>query len=288
MRLIAILISLWANRYPEWLDRWRRSDLLFAYADWLRLRVLGSRGWQGAAGVFAFILPPVLLVILLQWWFGWLLGLVLGVAALLFAHGPARVDDDLAEFLGGWEQEDLERARRAVHGLSGHAEVPLEPSALPEEAVRGLFWQSYERLLGPIFWFVLLGPWGAVLFRLAAIAKEYNDNRQEPEEGFGSAVGALLYVLNWIPVRLAALAFGLAGSFVHAMEGWRDAAGARSGDNRYLLESSALGALNTPLTIIAADEVRAAAREARSLITRGVLCWLAVIALITITGQLAD
>ncbi|RFA31268.1 hypothetical protein CAI21_01105 [Alkalilimnicola ehrlichii] len=261
--------------------------MVFGYADWLRLKVLGPNRWQGAFGVFAFLLPPVLLVALVQWWLGgWFLGLVLGVAALVFAHGPSRVDDDLDEFLASWEQEDVARARRAASELSGEEESPAAMDALPEEAVRGLFWQSYERLLGPIFWFVLLGAWGVVLFRLAYVAKEYAESRDESSESFGEAANLLVYVLDWIPTRLAALAYGLAGSFVHSMEEWKQAAEGRFAGNRVGFVGAAMGALNLSLREQAPEAVRSTAREARSLVTRAVLCWLAVIALLTIAGWL--
>lgn len=288
MRLIAILISLWANRYPERLDRWRRSELLFGYADWLRNRALGVQRWHGALGLFAFLLPPVLLVALLQWWFGgWLLGLVLPVAVLLFAHGPARVDDDMEEFLSAWEQEDEARARRAALELGGEQESPANIDQLPAQALGGLFWQSYLRFLGPIFWFVLLGPWGAMLFRLAYIAKEYAESRHERDERFEQAANMLVYVLDWIPTRLAAAAYGLGGSFVHAMQGWQRASEDAFSGNRGLLVRAAAGALNMPLRESDPEKLRTTAREARSLVTRAVLCWLAVIALATITGWLS-
>src|SRR5690606_30591874 len=139
MRLIAILLSLWANRHPEWLDKWRRSEPLFQYADWLRQRVLGAGRWQSALGLAAVVIPPLLVVVLLQWWLGgWLLGLAIAVAALLFAHGPGRVDDDLEEFLSAWEQEDMPRAQRAVQALSGTADSPAAGAQLPQEAIHGL------------------------------------------------------------------------------------------------------------------------------------------------------
>lgn len=285
MRLIAILISLWANRFPDWLDSWRRSDVFFRYADWLRQRVLGGGYWQSSLGLVAFVLPPVLLVALLQWMGGgWLLGLLIAVAALVFAHGPGRSDQDMDEFLAAWEQEDLARARRSSLALSGGLEGPANTDELPQEALHGMFWQSYRRVLGPVFWFVLLGAWGAVLFRFVYLAKEYADVRHEAGEPFERTVSSVLYVLDWIPTRLAALGFGLAGSFVHAMQGWQEAAPDRN--PRRLVLRAAEGALNMPLTSLSPDAVSAVAGEARSLITRMTLIWLAVIALSTIFGWL--
>src|SRR5690606_14735951 len=109
-------------------------------------------------------------------------------------------------------------------------------------------------------------------------------SRHEEGEPFERAVRALLFVLDWVPARLAALAFGLAGSFVHAMQGWR--ANADDDDHRQLVLSAADGALNMPLNNTTAESVTAVVGEARSLVTRTVLCWLAVVALSTIFGWL--
>src|SRR5262249_4737189 len=90
---------------------------------------------------------------------------------------------------------------------------------------------SIVQVLRPPFWFTVFpGPAGAVLYRAAALlAAEW----QAPVAGaettpimqaravFGGPARALLFVLDWIPVRLTALSFAIVGDFEDAALCWR-------------------------------------------------------------------
>jgi membrane protein required for beta-lactamase induction len=72
--------------------------------------------------------------------------------------------------------------------------------------VRAIFLASHQRIFGVVFWFVILGPIGAVFYRLI--------------EGISSQMltGSTLArqikgLLDWLPVRLEVLLFALGGHF---------------------------------------------------------------------------
>jgi membrane protein required for beta-lactamase induction len=78
-------------------------------------------------------------------------------------------------------------------------------------------------MFGVIFWFLVLGPAapaGAWLFRVTDLMRR----RAVFVEPGGSVVAAARIVhgvLAWLPGRLMAAAFALAGSFEGAVAGWR-------------------------------------------------------------------
>ena len=287
MRLIAILLSLWANRYPERIDRWRRPESFYRYTGWVDARFRALRLDDGLSRYLAMLLPPVLLMAVLQWLaHGWLLGLgelVLSLAALLFAHGSGQVDSHLEAFSEAWRQRRPEYARQALAELDEAAQ-PTDDAALPAAAVDALFWQSYRRVFSAIFWLLLLGPVGPVLMRIAALVHDYAERRAEP--ALAQVASAFLFTLDWLPVRATALAFGLAGSFVHAVEGWRAALQTPDEHSRRIVAGSGRAALDADETEMQPDSAVELLADARALVSRSLLVWLAATALMTIAGWL--
>src|SRR4029078_1389132 len=90
--------------------------------------------------------------------------------------------------------------------------------------------ESYRRVFATLFWFTLLpGPAGAVLYRAAALLAEHwrGDTRGEDvtpiakaREAFGRPARRVLWLLDWIPVRLTALSFAVVGDFEDAVYCW--------------------------------------------------------------------
>ncbi len=82
-----------------------------------------------------------------------------------------------------------------------------------------------------LFWFVLLpGPAGAVLYRaVALLAAQWRgpvpgvepSPLVQSRSAFGRPARLLQDVLDWIPVRLTALAFAVVGDFEDAVACWR-------------------------------------------------------------------
>jgi cobalamin biosynthesis protein CobD/CbiB len=85
---------------------------------------------------------------------------------------------------------------------------------------------SHRHVFGVMFWFLVLpGPTGAILYRMAAILEEKWGARPVEEYGkFGSFAHRMFHFIDWIPVRLTALSFAVAGDFEDAVYCWRSQA----------------------------------------------------------------
>lgn len=288
MRLIAILLALWANRYPQQADRWRSPLPFLRYVHWLS-GYLPRRGeGEGVLRLAAILVPPILLFALLQAWVGdWLLGIgemVLGVWALVFLHGPGRVDDQLERYLDAWRQGQIDTARAHAAALAGRDVEAVNDWHLPMAALEGLFWQSYRRMFSGIFWLLIAGPIGPVALHLALLVRDAAAERAD--DGLTQAGNALVYALDWLPGRAAALAFGLAGSFVHAVERWRASQEEPDAGIRELVVGAGIGALDLDQPPAEPEAVEEALRDARDLVGRSTMVWVAVAALLTIAGWL--
>jgi adenosylcobinamide-phosphate synthase len=86
---------------------------------------------------------------------------------------------------------------------------------------------SYRHVFGVMFWFVLLpGPTGAILYRLALSLKGRWGGKLGPEHGrFGTFALVAAKWIDWVPLRLTAMAFAVVGNFEDAVYCWRNQAG---------------------------------------------------------------
>ncbi len=288
MRLIAILLALWAKQYPQQLDRLRVTDSCYRYARWLQTRL--PVGLWGSAGVILLLLPPLLLAWLIQGWFGdWLFGLggmLLGVAALLFAFGTEHSDLLVEQFLQAWREGDQALARQAATSLNGATLPPMSSGeGLPQAAVQGLFCYSHERIFGVLFWLVLLGPVGAFAYHLIVLARRFGDRHPDSGDGFRQSARGFAWMAGWLPARVTAASFALAGSFIHCAEGWRARRHLSGLDgNAELLAATGFGALGLAPSSSLRELLDQALNDARSLIRRAIVVWLAAITLLTLFG----
>lgn len=220
MSFIGILLALLAERGLGHIPGWGEPALFPALVSrlprWLPLDWL----WRSYAAPFALVLPPVLLVWFLR---GELSNsfaeLLFSSVILLLCLGPRDLADDVQRLLRAHEAEDAQ----AVSQLSRALMRGPEPEPTQRTLLGALFIQSHERLFGVLVWFFVLGPAGAVLYRIASRLPRILRETQPQLAGTPALVAAeaLHGLLAWLPARLTALIYGLAGSLDDALLEWR-------------------------------------------------------------------
>jgi AmpE protein len=285
MTLISALLGIAADRLLPHLHEYRRYGFFLAYTDWWRER-LSAPAWDNIGGLIMMLLPLWLAVGLLQHWvsewaFG-LVGLLFYVAVLVYCLGPRDLAADADTYCRAHESGDNDLRWRAAGLLLRSAEAREGSAESAREVSNAVLVEASDRLFAVLFWFALLGPLGAVMYRSVAVL--YQDQREEGE--FGDGVAWLHGILVWLPVRLLALGYALSGHFDAAVEGWRDiqrAAPQGSEGSLQLLSvtsAAALGDVEPPGRRGGAEQVRAAMR----LVWRTLAIWMVVIALLTLAG----
>lgn len=269
-----------ALRDWQWFDRW---------LEWLRVQRGEAEG--GRLDLVPAILPWVALAALLQWLLAGrgygLPSLLFGIVVLVWCWGPRDLDRDVEAVL---DAEDAGSRDAAVAHLqvAGGSLGQAMPSL-----VDATMFNALRRWFAPLFWFLLLGPLGALLYRLLALAVHGTPSARVSDAGREAGRG-LLSLLEWPVAQLMALAMALVGNFDAVFGAWR-----RAGGNRWALDTGFLGeaaraGVGVEL-VEEAEEARMAGlvpveerypelRDAMSLVWRMLLAWMALLALLVIAG----
>ena len=91
------------------------------------------------------------------------------------------------------------------------------------ELQNALLWINYRFYLAPLFWFTLGGPWGPVTLAGYAFLRAWQSwlaRHHTPHQRLQSGIDAILHVLDWVPVRLAGVAYALLGHGEKALPAW--------------------------------------------------------------------
>jgi AmpE protein len=288
--LLAVFLTLVLGHAAPSMASLRRFDWLL---DWRRY--VGGLGendgaLRGRAGLALILAVPVLVIGLLQIslrqpLYG-LPGFGFSVLLLFYSWGPRDLDLDVERVV---DAPDAQAKRDAASVFLQAGSPPtLDGPAL----VEGVFNGALRRWFGPLFWFLLLGPAGALLYRITAmLALDEAHADMQPEQR--ESAGWLLRVLDWPVAQLMTLALALVAHFDAVLGAWRawHSAGMR-------LDSGFLGAAARASVEFEVAEEEAYAsdnhagaspalvelRDAMSLIWRMLLLWMAVLALFVIGG----
>jgi len=285
MTLISALLGIVVDRLLTQLHEYRQYHYFLQYIDWAR-SYLNASFWDGPAGLLLTLLPVWVAVGLLQIWIGgWvfgLAGLLFYVLVLVYCLGPRDLAVDVATYCEVADSSDAALRARATVRLLGDENPSSDPVELTRRVAAAVLTESADRLFAVLFWFVLLGPLGAVMFRSAAVLY---DQRREQDQ-FGASSVDLYAVLLWLPARLLALSLALSGHFDSALEGWRQAHQTQpegvDGSQRVvsLTGAGALGLQDADFEAAGAAPVRAAMR----LVWRSLAVWLVVLSLLVLAG----
>ena len=273
MMLLAICVALALEQFrPLPMDRLVRAPVAWL-AAWLEqklndgVRLHGGIAWALGAALPAFALLILQLTIhpLLTW--------LLACGVLYLTMGFRQFSHFFTDIHLALRVGDLDRARRILAEWRGRPGELLSSSEVARLAIEQALPLANRHVFAPLLWFVLLGPAGALLYRLThlldacwrvpaqrttdlpADAAPLDVTTAEAGE-FGWFAHRAFSLLDWLPVRLTAIAFAVAGNFEDAVNCWRtQAANWPDRDNAVLLASGA-GALGVRLGMPVRDAAR--------------------------------
>lgn len=301
MNFLALLVGLGIERGLTKLFHLREFRWLDPWIDRVTNQLAGASLANAIIGIAVYALVAISPVAVISWvlygTFAHIPYFLLAVVVLLFSLGPRDLlleIDDLCRAVHDGREEDIQRIIRELR----EGDAPTNTEAQTAAVRRAVFVQANNRIFAVVFWFILLGPTGAWLFRVVdllrhRLAYEYSrDEQTEPSSEFVRAVRILHGVLAWPSAHLLIIGYALAGSFDGGLTAWRSYATQRAQDfficTNDLLDRVGNGAAyQQPVPEDAhASVVRVG--EAMSLVTRTLWwIWAPVIALLTVVGRVS-
>ena len=274
-------------RQHGWYDNWLR---------WLNAQFPEGSFWRGRYGIALALAVPLMAVGLLQlaldrplWGF---VGLLFDIVVLFYCWGPRDLDLDVAAILDA--PDSASRRAAAARLWPGGGSVRLDGGAM----VEAVFRNALRRWFGVLFWFWVLGPFGALLYRLSELAVERDDALLGTDTGIGARTW--LAILEWPVGQLMTLSLALVGNFDAVVGAWRETGNASFQLHNSVLPSAARASVRCEIAEEIGDYTEAGMStatalaevfgelpelsDAMSLVWRILILWLAIIALFVIAG----
>lgn len=305
MKFLVILICLTINYL--WLKDFDRFDDSWFFRFRGRMEALTSdivnkisSGWL--LGLIAIYAVPLLFLALILFLTGdrlfGLLTMLVHIVVLLVAFDRTQPGKLASDFLEKWKAGNMEACMLYLQEELPTSEIPDTASKedLGKYFSKQLIYRCFEKMFVMFFWYMIAGPIGIVFCYVSYQLRD--SHNQEYLESQANLVDLIIRLLEWIPIRLLAIAFCLAGNFVKCFENVKGSFWDFSSetDNSDLLYGYAACALSGLINDYRADTQSKAAGNDYSpevaeieallgLLERSQAIWLSVLALITILGM---
>lgn len=280
MKLIIILIALGLERFTHIGSFAQRFNWFSKYLALCNKVFQKANLWQGSIGVVLAVLPLLIVVAIVYYsvcgFFHGLFGVVLAAIILIYCLGPKDLYSNLENYFVAKVQDNKESAQKALDNIL--VEKPEDETLLSRAVTKSIFIQYNARLFAVCFWFVILGPLGAVLYRVVSELTKASAEKDSPEGSMQQTSTLVQSILDWIPVRLMSLGFALMGDFMHGFGYWLKNATSGFDKNNEIAEKSGLIAMGLNDKSAAKADVNEN-KNALALVDRNSIVFLVVVAL---------
>ena len=278
----------------------RRAHPLVAFGRWTNAcerrlhrdsRVAGVLAW--AAAVLPWVALVTVALLSLAHVSAWA-HIALSALLLYLCIGLRSLGEHAVPVATALRDGNLDGARAAVERIVSRDVAVLDSSQAAAAATESVLENGNDAVFGTLFWFILLGAPGAVIYRLANTLDAMWGYRTLRYERFGWAAARIDDALNFVPARLTALTYAVLGDARRAWRCWHAQAPAWDSPNAGPVMAAGAGALGVrlggpapyhgqweprpPLGEGAPPDADSIA-HAVCLVRRGVLLWCALVLL---------
>ncbi len=293
MTIISILIAFALCYFIRDLARLHRFEWLKSATSYCNDKCKGVPGWSGVTGFLFYFGVPLLVIGLLNFalvsTLGALGAFLLAIAVLIYTFGPHDLDTDIDAIV---HADDDQAQTEALEALLGERTKDNE-DVCQAKAVEYVFRESLQRWFGTIFWFAVLGIYGAATYRLADRLTE-GDLQLEEEQN--NLFTRLRRIMDWPVAQLMTLALAIATDFDSVYSAWKkyhdeQGHGLFEANNDFLLISAReivmSGSAARDGYADQLDGPLACLKQAMDLVWRVLGVWLTVLALLLLINVIA-
>lgn len=274
--LLAVLVKqFWENQNPLHNDSW-----LISYQHWLEKKIpqLDTSKANRETAIFAIVLCSIAAVIILLSLvlstYSSLLYIAFSCAVLLYSFGRGTFTELISQFIVAEAKNDWEKAITVANtlGVSINDITPADWSTLNKRVLSQASYIGFERFFGVVFWFALLGPVGAALYRITQLWEQ---------QWSSSDIKAWLWLIEWPAVRALGLSYAITGNFASCFHSWKASATCKVRSSQAVLLEYTFAALSVDERLPQTQDVTRRELDAlQQLLTRTLWFWLGAIALL--------
>ena len=218
MALLALVIAILIERYYHGNQSVARDKLSSDnwYFSYLRFfdKSLGGKSWyQGwVKELFEVLLPAVLVFVIFKLFDDGFIAsvIMLGLMVLILVHafGPQLPSKQLQGYFNAMSHDDSQAAYEYAKTYTGKESEDEEQ--MVKDVTETIFYNIESQYFSVAIWFVMLGPAGALLYRMLLW--------QQQENKLGLVGTKVHYAMEWFAFRLSALTYLLAGDMARGIE----------------------------------------------------------------------
>lgn len=256
MKFLVILICLvvnylWLKDFDRFNDAW-----FFKFRSWtLGWAFNRTTGFNASdltvmslAGLILYVVPLITLSLVLFMFAGVAVGLgtmLIHILVLLIAFDRTQPGHLAKTFLGYWRKGEIEASYLYLQEtLSIPESIPADDERQIHEFFNKQFtYRCFDKMFVMFFWYMAAGPWGVAFcyityqlrdcqlrdcasnYSAAAASADLISSTSQSSPAIDTVtewLDKLLWVIEWLPLRLLGLTFSLVGNFVQCFERVKD------------------------------------------------------------------
>jgi AmpE protein len=239
MTIISILIAFTLCHFVRDLRHLRRFEWVTWFTKHCNDKLNKLPGWSGPVGFLVLLGLPLLSIYivnsLLISVLGHMGGFLFAITVLIYTFGPRDLDIDVRNVIHADDDDQKEALETLLDGP-----VPEDGAACQTAAIDAVFSKALKRWFGIIFWFAVLGIYGALLYRLAVWLSDEDFGLYEEQKDLFMR---LCKIMEWPVAQLMTLSLAVATDFDSVFRAWKKyhderGHGLFEGNNEFMLTSA--------------------------------------------------
>lgn len=267
--IIAVLIKhMWGDKNPLHNDSWLDGASAVIHQQLARLMATT----QTQLFIVMLVLTSIGVQLLAIALHSGLIYIAFCTLLLLYCFGRGTFNENITQFIVAEARGDWPSAASAAEDLGAEVLAPEGNwSQLNLIFIRTVSYRGFERFFAVVFWYVLIGPVGAWIYRFSHLWQEKHGN---------PSMTHWLFWLEWPAARVLALSYAITGNFSASLNGGRATLVSFEHDAKDTLLPAILGALAVDESVPQTQEITRRELEAIArLHSRTLWFWLGVIAI---------
>ena len=224
MKVLALISALLLTYYRPLIEQNWLQSIFAPYANFLDRTFNGGTRQHGMIALCMGALLPVVFLgvsyILALLFVGYFASFLISLLVLYFVLRFSYFGQHAEKIGANLKEQNIAPARQLLAEWENTDTDHYNANQIASVCIETTFKRAHQGMFAPILWFALLGPAGALLYRLAHILKmEWSQTGHQNE--FYQFSQRAFYYLDWLPARVTAGCFAVVGDFEDAAYCWR-------------------------------------------------------------------